>query len=268
MSRSLFEFSNYKEYLKHALQTVGEGRGSRSRLAKFLKCQTAHISQVLKGKTDFSLEHAVRINTFLEHTEQEGHYFMLLLQKEKAGTKALADYYEMQAKGILVTRENLRGQNPALTGLSVEDQSRYYSAWYFAAIHILLSIPGFQTRAAIADHLQLAPQLVSDVLDFLVSVDLAVEAGNKIRIGSSQIQLNDDSPLLSKHHTNWRMRSIQSLDAPSASDLHYSLVVTLSTKDVQKIRTLMLEVIERSEPILQESDEEQAFCMALDFFQI
>lgn len=44
--KKVFEFNDYREFLKSALPVLGPERGSRNRLAEALNCQKGFISQV------------------------------------------------------------------------------------------------------------------------------------------------------------------------------------------------------------------------------
>ena len=97
---------------------------------------------------------------------------------------------------------------------------------------------------------------------------LAESPEGKIRIGPVRIHLERDSPLIGRHHSNWRMKAIQALDRPRAKHLHYSGVFSLSQADVEKIRQILLESIEKSEPVLRDSPEETAWVIGMDFFEL
>ncbi|MGK5085638.1 TIGR02147 family protein [Bdellovibrionota bacterium FG-1] len=267
-SHAVFDYQDYKEFLRAVLATSGEGRGLRSKLAKTLRCQTAFISHVLNGSIHFSLEHAIHIGEFLKFSQEEAHYFMLLLQYGRAGSKTLEAYFQKQIQAIHEKRQVVRERIQVKQGLSKEDQVTYYSAWYYAAVHVLTSVPGFQDKAKIAAQLKLPLELVAEILEFLCSTGLAIQVGADFKIGTARIHLGNDSPMLRKHHMNWRIRAINSFDQLQKSDLHYSSVVSLSESDTEKIRSILLGAIEKSEPILRASPEETVFCLALDFFRI
>lgn len=265
----IYEYTSYIQYLAEVLAISGASRGMRSRLAAHLRCQTAFISQVLHGQAHFSLEHALGVAEFLSLDAHESHFFMLLVHKGRAGSKALASYYEEQIEEIREQRRLVRARIQVKQTLSIEDQATYYSAWYYAAIHVMLSIPALQSKGALADYLRLPVALVSRCVDFLVSTGLAVDAGGGgFKIGNARIHIGNDATLISRHHANWRTRTLVSLDQIAKEDLHYSSVVTLADVDAEKIRGMLLDAIERSEPILKESKEEGVFVMAMDFFRL
>jgi uncharacterized protein (TIGR02147 family) len=268
MSGGVFEFSSYKAYLAQALDTSGEKRGARSRLARALGCGSAFVSQVLQGDAHFSAEHAILINEFLEHDETESHFFMLLLQKDRAGSKRLEGYFEKQLEEIRQRRQNISERVGQSDRLSEAEQVTYYSHWYFAAIHVLTSIPTLVSKADYARALGLSVATVSSVLDFLVSAGLVLFDNGRWRISSKRIHLEKNSPMIARHHANWRWQALHSLEEPHTADLHFSGVWTLGKDDVQKIREILLGAIERTEPVLRAAPEEVGYGIAIDFFRV
>ena len=86
-TRALFEFRDYKAYLRQALERRREHeRGSQARLAESLRCQSAYLSMVLRGSADLSIEQADGVNVFLAHSAKESHFFLILVQRARAGT--------------------------------------------------------------------------------------------------------------------------------------------------------------------------------------
>ena len=76
---NLYGADNYIEYLKAALTNDGKRGGAKQALAKYLRCQSSFVSQVLTGRSHFSLEHAVAISDFLKHSDDEREFFLLLV---------------------------------------------------------------------------------------------------------------------------------------------------------------------------------------------
>lgn len=270
MKANVFSYRSYKAYLRAAIadKTI-HGWGSKSALARALSCQTSHISQVLKGQSHFSLEQADNVNNFLDHSRDEAQFFLLLLQLERAGTQSLRDFLQTQLDQLLEKQLVLKNRVNIKRVLSGEDQATYYSAWYYAAVHILITIPGFQTKNEISGYLGLSTRRVSEILDYLVSINLAVKLGNRYRVGDARIYLGSDSSMVAKHHANWRIQAIQSLDRGSTkSDLHYSSVISLSRSDCENIKLQLVKSIEEIKARVKDSKEEELMCFSLDFFKI
>ncbi|MBI4042503.1 MAG: DUF4423 domain-containing protein, partial [Deltaproteobacteria bacterium] len=195
-------------------------------------------------------------------------FFLLLVQHTRAGTKTLQAYFLRQIEKIRRDRLVLKNRLDVEEHLSERNQTIYYSAWYYSAIHVMLSVPQFQTKEAISDYIGMPLGLVSSVLDFLVSGGLAKYDGNKFQIRTKRIHLGSDSSLISKHHMNWRLRAMHALDQQINEDLHYSFVVSLSRKDVEKMKALLIEQIQTVKEQIRISPEEEIYSFCLDFFRV
>jgi uncharacterized protein (TIGR02147 family) len=264
----LFDHDDYRRYLRIALDEGHAARGRRSRLAQFLKCQTSFISQVLSGRSHLSLEHALRASEFLAHTGEERDFFMLLVQKAKAGSKELEIYYGAQIEQARSCRQVVKERIKVKDELKLQDQITYYSAWWYGAVHVLCALPGTQTREQIAAKLSLPVEVVEKTLSFLEEKGLISENGGRYGIGKRRIVLGSSSPLLPRHHANWRMRAMQSVDHAKATDLRYSGVIALSRQDAARVRSVLLDALQKSEAILKETDEEAPYVMLMDLFEM
>lgn len=268
MKQSIFEFKDYKKYLNDALDDLKkQGHASRSDLAKASQCQTAYVSQVLNGSADFSLEQADRINAFMGHSTEEGDFFFLLIQLGRAGSHSLKEYFQRQINRVHENRLELKNRLDVNKTLSKDNATQYYSQWYYSAIHVMLTIPEFQSKEKMAKYLRMSESRVAEVLEFLTSVGLATKTQGKYKIGTTRIHLPADSPMISKHHTNWRLNAIRSMERESLDDTHYSSVVTLSRADVMVIRSKIIEFIQEIKVIIRDSKEEEVHSFCLDFFR-
>ena len=270
MKKNIFEYRDYKIYLKDFISSrPRKGHGIQSQMAEQLNCHSAYITQVLKKNAHFSLEQAESLNTFLAHNSEESNFFLLLIQVGRAGTKQLKERLLDQLKNILEKRQVLKERFSGKNILEPSDQMTYYSEWYYSAIHILISIPEFRTKDSIANKLGLTLEKVSSILEFLQSIGLVVPRGNQYEFaGNDFLFLGDDSPLLPRHHSNWRIMAINALSRAENKDVHFSTVVSLSKSDIQKIKEKIISEIESSRTIIRNSAEEELYCYNLDFFKI
>lgn len=266
MSQNIFEFQDYKTYLRERAKR--SGRGFKKSLAEASQCQTTYISQVLGGNSHLSLEQAQASCDFLGLNREEAYYFLLLVERSRAGTKSLQLFLEDRIQGErekhLLIRERLKLQN----SLTPESRAQYYSSWQYAAVHMLLTIPGFRTPSKISKRLTLPLPRVHEILSFLVSVGLAQRSGEDFIPGVSQIFLEKFSPLISKHHSNWRLKAMASLDDNHPDAIHFSSVFTLTEEAIQKVRAILTQAIEDSVDIVKEAKEEKMIAVTLDLFEI
>ncbi len=269
MKKVVFDYINYKSYLNEKIiNAPNKGRGLKLKLAKFLGCQTAYISQVLNQSVNFSLEQAIKVNQFWSHNKEESRFFLLLVQHERAGTQDLRLFLEEEMNTILQRRKNLKDRLDIKDSLNENDQHIYYSVWYYAAIHILLSIPDFQTPARICEYLGLPLKQIQEALEFLVETGLAIQKGNRYEIGLTRIHLDKSSIQIRRHHTNWRSQAISSIDRNEPRDLHYSNVLSIARNDIPKVKEIFIKAIEEAREIIKVSPEEEVQVLTLDFFSL
>lgn len=266
----VFEFEDYKDFLNAKLDELNlGGRGSRTRLSRAIGCQTAYTAQVLRGTSQFSLEQGEGINEFLGHTDEQGHYFLLLIQFSRAGTAKLRGRFKKQIEEIKSGRALLKNRLEPRESLGGNDQQAYYSSWVYGALHALSSIPDFQRPEVMSSRLGVSRRITGEALEFLLrSGVLEKDNDGALRTGKAQIHLGADSLMIAKHHTNWRLQAIRNFERGSEGSLHYSSVISISKKDEHLIREKLISMITELKPIIKKSKEEEALALCFDFFRI
>lgn len=266
---NIFKYKDYKAYLREFLGLESKRKaGAQARLALSLNCQPAYISQVLNGQAQLSLEQSDKACQHLGHSEDESLYFLNLVQLERAGTKSLKLIFQKELHKISERQLNLKERLEYKKTLSAEDQATYYSSWVYAAIHVLISIPGLETADGLSLRLKISTKRVREVLDFLTTRGLLEHTSQGYKIGVTSVHLGSDSAFVGMHHIHWRNRAIQSLETQKDKALHYSSVVTLSEEDVYKVRTLLTETIEKIRGVIRPSTDEVGYCYLMDLFEV
>lgn len=262
----IFDFHSYKLFLLAICGGKAIRRGIKARLAIAAECQPTYISQVLHGKAHLSPEQAERLGRFFNLSDEESQFFLLLLHKDRAGTKELKSFYSRQIEAKIVQRMNVVNRLGANNVLSEAQQAIFYSSWQYLAIHMALTVPEIRTREAIASYFNMDCARVDKILEFLLQTGLATENHGIYQTGTPTIRLGKDSPHIFRHHSHWRHQAIESLENETPMDLHYSAVVTLSKSDVNKLKDRLLDQIKENIEIIKNSKEEQVFVFNLDFF--
>ena len=268
MKKTLFDFDHYADFLAERLPNSGEMRGSRSRLADHLGCQTGFVSQVILKRNHFSLEHALATSRYLELNSDEQDYFILLVLQAKAGTPELSHYFESRLKITLDKRRQISERIQVKTQMDSEGREIYYSSWTYSAAHMLLFLEPYQSTLKLARKLGISVSHAQSIVDFLVQRKMAAIRGEQVVALPARLHIPQDSPSIQRHHTNWRLRAVQSLAGPSEDDLHYSGVFSLSRSAAREIREILLGSIQSSEPIIRDAKDETVFAMNIDWFGI
>ena len=263
--KHLFDFEDYKEYLR---QRAAESRGVKSALAEALNCQSAYISQVFNGPADLSLEQADATNKFFKHSEKESLFFLLLVQRERAGTPSLKAHFSQQLKGFKAAELGYLYRREIQNSLSETDQAIYYSGWEYNAIHMAITIPRLRTKASLLKAFEISEDKLNRCLEFLLEKGMIKRSGANYLPGTTENFLDSKSPFVRQFHQNTRLQAIQTIGNEALEEAHLSVVVTLSEKDVIKIKKILNEAISASIDNVKESKEEQIYGLTIDFFNM
>jgi predicted transcriptional regulator len=152
--------------------------------------------------------------------------------------------------------------------LQYEEEAIYYSSWQYGAIHVLLSIKQFQTREAISKKLEIPLPRVDQVLEFLVKTGLCRKERIRYLTVKPLLHLDKSSPLISKHHTNWRLRTMMAFDQNIEENLHYSSVFTVAKKDLPRVQEILAEALAKALKVINPSPEEEVAAVCIDLFKI
>lgn len=258
---AIFKSTSYRTYLTEILDSR---RGMRSELAAFLGCQSGYISQVLQEMSNFSMEQGIRICQFLKLTEDEAHFFLLQLQHEKASTDELKKYFQQQMTQIKKERETLKNRLKLKTDLADIDHAQYYSSWEYAALHILASIPEFQTKEKMRKKLKLSYERTSEILEFLVKNGLVEEKGNRYVITAHHLHLDKNSPYFHTHYRNWRMQSMHMISEKVQTNINYTGLWSVSKADAHRIKEALLKTLEQTVKLAHTSNEEEMVYIGVD----
>ncbi|MBC7465952.1 MAG: TIGR02147 family protein [Bdellovibrio sp.] len=265
---NIFESKDYKHYLLSKVGSAQQKKGVKSAMARVLSCKATYVSHVLNGSANFSLEQAEALNTFFSHTKEEGQFFLLMVLRDRAGTYTLKKNFQDQLNIILKNRMILTkrlGENQTLTE---EHRSVFYSVWFYLAAHIGLTIPEWQTAESLSEHLGLTLSKTTEVLQFLCEVGLVQKDRNQFVPTTKQIRLGNESHHIQKHHTNWRIKAIESLEREEIGDLHYSAALSLSEADATKIKNILLDQLKQNLKIVADSKEEKLYGLNIDFYNL
>lgn len=263
MDKNVFTQSDYKAYLGLVL-----GPGSRAKAAVVLGCQPAYLSRVLNADAHLSLEQADAMSQFLGHDADESRGFLLLVQIARAGTESLRRQFTEQLRELTQKKLTLKTKLQGQESLSPEDQHRFYSHWYFSALHALISVPTLQTKVALAARLRLPLAVISEALEFLESRGLAVRDGERYSTGPRHLHLSKESPYVGAYHTLWRLRAVNSIEVPRANDMHYTLALSISEADALLLKSRILNFIDEQLKMIAKSKEETALGLNIDLFEL
>jgi uncharacterized protein (TIGR02147 family) len=267
MKTTLYEYSSYRTYLNDRLTSKGPRSGQKRKASEALQVHTTFISQVTLGRADLSLDQAERMNNFLGHSEDEGQYFLDLVIHDRASDPLLKNRFRKKIQAHQNERSQLKKHLQSSQELRPEDQNRFYSSHIYGLLHVLSSIPKFSTRKNLIEATGLSPVLANECIDFLLKLKVLKTSDDRIVPGEKHIHLGKDSNNIWRHHSNWRMATLQNFSFNEPTDLHYSGAMSCSLEDAIKIRELLLKQLKTINTTVSASKEETAYIYCFDFFK-
>jgi hypothetical protein len=265
----VFSFNSYQEFIRETIQRLPrQGRGELLRLANYISIHTSTLSQVLALKKHFTLEQACLAAEFFGLNELETSYFIIMVNRDRAGTTLLRRNFEAQLHEIKLKSSELKDLLPQDRPLTQEEKAIFYSNWFYTAIWAQTSIDGFNTKETLEKYFKLPRKLINEVIYFLLQTGLCIEKNGLLSPGHQYTHLEAGSPLVSRHHSNWRVKAMEKHPNLSQSDLCYSAPMTLSNKDVQLVKHRIGELISEINKIRDPSLSEELYCLNIDWIKI
>ncbi|QDK46838.1 hypothetical protein DOM22_17585 [Bdellovibrio sp. ZAP7] len=269
MNTSVFMFKDFRKFLLDIVKSPATGRGIQARWAAATLCQPAYISHVLKGRAEFSLEQAEALSNYLNLKPKEKEYFLNLIQYSRAGTSSLKSYLKSKLDAQKAEFDNLKQRINIESKMNLEDQILYYSRWQYSAVHMCVMLPEMSTVQKISQRLSISTQEAEEALEILLRLGLIAKTSSGWKVTNTAMHLENNSPLLKSLHTQWRLKSIDAISLlRTKQDLRYSGCVALARTDLEQIKEILTQAIEKSIAQVLPSPEETLAVMNVDFFEI
>ncbi|MDZ4663222.1 MAG: TIGR02147 family protein [Pseudomonadota bacterium] len=263
---NIFDYDDYKVFTKSKITAMPKrGRGQWLNMARSLRLHTSLISQIFQGDKNLTFEQAYSVAEFLGLINLDLEYYVALVQLERAGTHKIKNLLEKQIREIKLKSTKLVNRIGQSKQLNKNDQATFYSNWFYSATRLLTSIPGMNSLEAISQSLDLSKTQIAETLEFLLSCGLVLEKNGLLTYGPLKTHLPATSPLVGRHHINWRLKAIERANKLTGDELMFTLPVTLSKKDFTKLRNMILQFIENAEKIYSPSDPETLAFMNIDW---
>ncbi|MDR3608443.1 MAG: TIGR02147 family protein [Oligoflexia bacterium] len=264
---SLFVTDDYRAYIRAWAKI--QGRGELSRVAAYLKMHTTLLSQILGGSKSMTEEQASRLCSYMKFKALETDYFIKLVQIDRAGTEQLKVIFKRQLHQLRAQSNEAKSRVPESTELSTQDRAIFYSSWQYGLVRLLTSIDEFQTVETISSYLGLSTSRVRQILDFLVSRGLCKqERDGSYQRSKMNTHIEAGSELVVRHHQNWRLKSADLQEKMDSDDLAFTAPVSISEKDVPKVRALLLDVISELGKLVEESGAERVVYLGIDWIKM
>ncbi len=269
MNNRIFEYNSYKKFVVDLVSEMPrQGYGQYKKIAEKLGVASVNVSQVFKGDRDLQPEHIIPICDYLNLTEDDRNYFLLLVLHSRAGTFDLKNYYEQQMKSL---RQKVLDTNKVIVNskeLEEQFKVKYYSHWLYAATRLLTYLPGKHSIESMANYFKIPISVMREAVDFLVNTRMIEFNKNS---GYSCIPVNlsldKDSPLKKTRHTSWRLKGIDHMNTHDPDSFFYTLNMSTSETLIEELKADLIELTKKYSQKIEGEKDETLACFNIDLFK-
>lgn len=264
---NIFTFEDYRKFIRFWVGSQKERRGTLSRLSKAMGISTTMMSQILSETKKLSHEMADQMALAMGLTDKETEYLFLLVDLDRAGTHSLKTRLKKRIHLAAQEARSLENRIRKDQELSETARATYYSSWLYSGVRNLAAIPELAFVESMSAHLGVSTETLLRVVQFLIENELLKREGGRLEPLSKITHLPAKSPLVVKHHQNWRLRAFQKMDEYREKDFFFTGPMSLSKELAKDIRTELPTFIERLGARLGPSESEAGYCLNIDWFE-
>ena len=265
---SIYSYLDYKEFTNEWIKIQKKaGHGQLRKMSLHLNVNSVIMTQVFRGDRDLTLEQAFKLCSYIGLDEGEKEYFLLLVQKNRAGTVDLEIFLERQIQELRDKSLQLKNRINH-EQLSDESKARFYSQWYYSGIRQSFSLPSIQSIDDVAEKFRLKREIVVKVVEFLLKNNLLIKEGIEIKSGPQVTHIGAETSFVTNHHKNWRLKAIDSMGTYNPESFHYTGPMSLSQELTKEIHDNLVHFIKKNTDKIKKSENETLRCLNIDWFEI
>ena len=266
--QTVYEAPDYKSYLKDWITDRPKGgRGESRKIAEKLGVSTTLVSQVLNGDKHFTMEAASDLSDHMGLSDRESDHFLLLVDHARAGSHRLKQKLEKRIQASRMAARKLSERVGEYRALTDAESAVYYSHWGYSGVTNLIAVDPQADIEQMAARLKVPENLIKNVLNFLLESGVIVNQGGSLVVGSKLLHIDSQSPLVVKHHQNWRLRAFDKMPFKREEDLFFTAPMAVSSEVAEKIRADLPAYIQKVSEWVGPSKEEVVRCLNIDWFE-
>lgn len=263
----LFECNDYKKVVHRFIESQPrKGRGQLKKMAEHLRIHPVVMTQIFNGPRDLNLEQAFELSDFMGFSHFEREYFLKLVERDRAGTQNLKDHYQKKIEELREQSQELKNRVTKDQELSESAKAVFYSQWYYSGIRLATGLEKIKSIQELSERLGLEISQVNKVMEFLVEQGLVVKEGSDLKPGPQRTHLEARSPLVGRHHSNWRIQAMRAMEKPSKDQLFFTAPMRLDEETYFYIRKELVNLIESLTDQVVKAQDHDLACLNIDLF--
>jgi hypothetical protein len=131
----------------------------------------------------------------------------------------------------------------------------------------ITAIADGQTLTDVAAYFRISRSRAEEIVNFLVQCGICIQNKDRYGVGEVHVHIPNESALVVKHHTNWRLKSMQKMDVRDNAELFITSPMSMAKNDFNVIREKLNVLIKEVVKIATDSEAEELVCLNIDFFR-
>lgn len=268
---AVYTHLQYRPALEEAIEAKRERRGrfTLRQLADEIGVQASFLTNVMKGRFDFSADQLFAMAGALGLGESERDYLLLLLEHERS---AHAPRREALKKRIDdVRRENQKSEKQLaikVMELSPDEQAQYYLDPFAQVALVHLNLPPYDRQPdKLAGALGISRKHLAEILEILVRIGYVRKEGGVYRVLARNKHLPARNPLSGPALTLLRFKSLDQLQRLTSGEaFSHTVTLTGTAETKERLSDAYLAFLKKAEAIVKPARSEKAFQMNFDLF--
>jgi uncharacterized protein (TIGR02147 family) len=265
----LYSFDDYRDYLVEIIHSsANNGYGKLAEIATFCNMNPATITLVLKKDRDFTIDQAYDVASFFGFNSFEIDYFITSVNLQRSAKVSAKNYFKKKLNDLKREANDLQKRMGESKDLDENAKAQFYSSWFYSAIRLATSISEYQSIDEISKRLKINKVMTRTIIDFLLVHGLIKMENDKFKMSVQSTHLSANSPLISRHHQNWRLKAFSKMEQTESDELFFTSPVSISKSDIPIVRKILVEALDKVFEVIDPSKEEELACLNIDWFKV
>lgn len=276
LNLNIFEKSDYREIINDlvASKRYLDKSITFQAMASHIRIQKPYLSKVMNGYADFNSDQMYMACAFLELSQEQSSYMLLLLEHERS---IYPERREDLLKRISSIQDSYRDSKRAvLKDVKTRDVEEfdnsihveYYLDPVILIVHMFLTIPRYRKDIdLIAANLSLSREQINEVLQKLVTMGIVEVKNDQINVLVNSLHLPRESKIVSAHQQMIKQYGLYRMSRLSVEKKKsFSVTFTSNEESRKKIEIEFNNFLQKVREIAMDGKKTHCYQLNFDLF--
>jgi uncharacterized protein (TIGR02147 family) len=265
---TLYEFDDYRSFLRLRFDPQGPGKGRLKSAAAFLKVHPSRLSRILKGPDHPTPEQAFLLAQFIQLDELEARYFAELVNLERAAGPAYKRHIRQILEGLRAQAESPAKLVEATEAINPAFERIYHSSYLYAAVWLYSMVNGKNLPSTIAESLGTTVPSILRVARFLEKAGLCRWQDGRIVPSARVIKIDATSAQIETFLTTWRIHAVDRIPSRAPDAFFYSESMAIGEEAFAETKQILRKALSEIRDVLAKHPADRVVCLNIDLFDV